>query len=169
MRIYTYALGPEAEAGLDVYRAVAATSGGRFERLERPADAIATLRRVDLANLAAVEIVNESSGQPARAVRTFPDGSFDAFVRLVPGPNRLRVTAVAGDGTRSTLHRDVRFEPPVGGAVPQALRVEQQALLGELRRRTAEVQLWAEVERGRSVQLQELELEAEGLGAGGSR
>jgi len=168
VRIFTYALGPEAESGLDLYRAVAATTGGRYERLERPADAIARLRRVDLANLASVEIGNETSGQPARAVRTFPDGSFDGFVQLVPGPNRLRVTAVAGDGARSTLHREVRFAPPAEGAVPDALRAEQRALLEELRRRTAEVELWAEVERGRAVQLRELDLEAEGASSGGA-
>jgi hypothetical protein len=162
VRIFTFALGSDAESGLDLYRAIAATTGGRFERLARPVDAIARLRRVDLANLASVEIANETSGQPARAVRTFPDGSFDAFVRLVPGPNRLRVTAVAGDGARSTLHRDVRFDPPPAGAVPDAaLQAEQSALLAELRRRTAEVELWAEVERGRSVQLRELELDAD--------
>ena len=160
VRIYTYALGREAEAGLDVYRAVAATTGGRFERLERPADAIARLRRLDLANLASVEIVNETSGQGARAVRTFPDGSFDGFVPLEPGPNRLRVTAVAGDGTRSTVRRDVAYRAPA--AVPEALQAEQRALLAELRRRTAEVELWAEVERGRAVQVRELDIEPEG-------
>jgi hypothetical protein len=164
VRVYTYALGPEAEAGLDVYRAVAATTGGRFERLERPADAIARLRRVDLASLASVEIVNETSGEPARAVRTFPDGSFDGFVPLAPGANRLRVTATAEDGTRSTARRDVTFRA-AGAAATPALLAEQRALLEELRRRTAEVELWAEVERGRTIQLRELELDAEGYAA----
>ena len=161
VRIYTFALGPEAEGGLELYRAIAATTGGRFEHLARPADAIARLRRVDLANLASVEIVNETSGEPGRAVRTFPDGSFDGFVRLVPGANRLRVTAVAGDGSRATVRREVRFAPPADGTVPPALAARQRELLEELRRRTAEVELWAEVERGRSIQLRELDLEAE--------
>jgi hypothetical protein len=161
VRIYPYALGPEAEAGLDLFKAIAATTGGRFERLARPADAIARLRRVDLANLASVEIVNETSGQPARALRTFPDGSFDGFVPLAPGPNRLRVSAVSGGGARASVHRDVRYAPPAGGAVPEALAAEQRRLLAELRRRTAEVELWAEVERGRTIQLRELELDAE--------
>ncbi|HEX2484504.1 MAG TPA: vWA domain-containing protein [Myxococcota bacterium] len=161
VRIYTYALGPEAEGGLELYRAIAATTGGRFEHLARPADAIARLRRVDLANLASVEIVNETSGEPGRAVRTFPDGSFDGFVRLVPGSNRLRITAVAGNGSRATVRREVRFTPAADGAVPPALATRQRELLEELRRRTAEVELWAEVERGRSIQLREIELEAE--------
>jgi hypothetical protein len=50
--------------------------------------------------------------------------------------------------------------------VPEAQRAEQRALLDELRRRTAEVELWAEIERGRAVQLRELELEADGTAAG---
>lgn len=160
IRIYAYALGAEAAPGLDVFRAVAATTGGRFERIERPADAIARLRGVDLARLASLDIVNETTGQEARALRTFPDGSFDAFLPLEPGTNRLRVLAVAADGTRAVARREIAFRPPAGGDLSEALRAEQRALLDELRRRTREVELWAEIERGRAVPLRELELEA---------
>jgi hypothetical protein len=158
VRIYAYAIGPEAEAGLDLYRAVAATTGGAFERIEQPADAIARLRRVDLASLASVEIVNETSGQAARAVRTFPDGSFDGFVPLEPGANRVRVTALADDGSRGTVQREVVYRPAPGEELSAARQAEQRALLDELRRRTREVELWAEVERGRTIHLRELEL-----------
>jgi len=159
IRIYPFALGSEAEPALDVYRALAAISGGRFERIERPADAIARLRRVDLADLAELRVENLSSGQPGRALRTFPDGSFDGFVPLETGPNRLRVTAVAGDGSSESLERVVHYRP---GEETEALRAERAALLGELRRRTREVELWAEIERGRSFQVRELELEPAG-------
>jgi hypothetical protein len=159
IRIYPFALGSEAEPALDVYRALAAISGGRFERIERPADAIARLRRVDLADLAELRIENLTSGQPGRALRTFPDGSFDAFVPLEAGPNRLRVTAVAGDGSSESAERVVHYRP---GEETGALRAERAALLEELRRRTREVELWAEIERGRSFQVRELELEPAG-------
>jgi hypothetical protein len=162
VRVYTYALGTEAEPALDVYKAMAEVSGGRFERIERPGDAIARLRRVDLAGLAELRIENVTSGQPARAQRIFPDGSFDGFVPLEAGANRIRVTAVAADGSRAALERVVVRRPDVAeGPAGAALREQQRALLDELRRRTREVELWAEVERGRTVQLRELELEAE--------
>jgi hypothetical protein len=162
VRVYTFALGSEAGPALDIYRAMAATSGGRFERIEGPGDAVARLRQVDLADLRELRIENLTSGQPARALRTFPDGSFDGFVSLEVGENRLRVTAVARDGSAEQLEREVRYRPSQPGAPESAaLRAGLEALLGELRRRTREVELWAEVERGRTVQLRELELDAE--------
>jgi hypothetical protein len=158
IRIYPFALGAEAEGALDVYRALAAITGGRFERIERPGDAIARLRRVDLADLAELRVENRTSGQVARALRVFPDGSFDAFVPLETGPNRLQVTAVAGDGSSASLERLVHYRPE---AETNALRAELQSLLDELRRRTREVELWAEIDRGRSVPVRELQLDVE--------
>ena len=66
---------------------MAILSGGRFEKIGRPADAIARLRRVDLADLEELRVVNRSNGRPVRALRVFPDGSFDGFVELAPGKN----------------------------------------------------------------------------------
>ena len=161
VRVYTFALGSEAESALDIYQAMAATSGGRFERIERPGDAIGRLRRVDLADLAEVRVENRTNGQAGRALRTFPDGSFDAFVPLDPGENRVRVSAVSRDGSEVALERRVHYRPPAPGAADtDALRAQQEALLSELRRRTREVELWAEVERGRTVQVRELQLDA---------
>lgn len=162
VRVYTFALGAEAEASLDIYRAMAATSGGRFERIERPGDAIGRLRTVDLADLAEVRVENLTNGQSGRALRTFPDGSFDAFLLLDAGENRLRVTAVLRDGSASSLERRVHYravDPATAGS--GTLEAEREALLAELRRRTREVELWAEIERGRTVQLRELNLGAE--------
>jgi hypothetical protein len=160
VRVYTFAIGSEAEAALDVYRAMAATSGGHFERIERPADAIARLRRVDLADLAELRIENLTNGQPARAVRTFPDGRFDAFVPLERGRNQLRVTAVSAGGSSTSLDRFVTYVGAEGGPDAAALAAQQRALLDELRRRTREMELWAEVEKGRAVQIRELEIGA---------
>src|SRR5262249_43478624 len=133
--------------------------GGHFERIEKPGDAIARLRLVDLADLVALRVDNTSTGQPGRAVRTFPDGSFDAFVQLEPGENRIRVTATLGDGGEAKQERVVRYV--ASAPATDAQREQQRALLEELRRRTREVELWAEVEKGRTQQLRELELEPE--------
>ena len=94
---------------------------------------------------------NTTTGQSGRAIRTFPDGSFDGFVILADGVNRLRVTAIASDGRRATADRLVHFRKGEPGG-------DGQALLQELRRRTRETELWAEVEQGRQVQVRELDL-----------
>jgi hypothetical protein len=159
VRVYPFALGTEAEPALEIYAALAAVTGGRFERIDRPGDAVARLRTVDLADLSSLAVENATSGQAGRALRVFPDGAFDAFVPLEPGPNRLRVTAVAADGARAAVERTVVYRP--GAAGDAALDAQQRALLDELRRRTREVELWAEIERGRSFQVKELELDME--------
>lgn len=152
IRIHAFALGEEARPGLEVFAELATRSGGRFERLEQAGDAIARLPETDLAGIAALLVVNATTGRPARALRRFPDGRFDAFVELAPGRNRLRVEAEASDGARAAVEREV---------VRDATRPDATAsaeLLAELRRRTREVELRAEMERTRRV-VKELELE----------
>jgi len=155
VRIYSFALGNEADDALDVYAGMAARTGGRMERLERPGDAIARLRLVDLADLQELEVHNLTTGQPARAVRRFPDGSFDGFVLLAEGLNRLRVTAVASDGRRASAERRVRYTKGASDG-------EAEALLEELRRRTRETELWAELEHGRADTVLEVDLRVSG-------
>jgi hypothetical protein len=155
IRVHAFALGEQARPGLDVFAELAARTGGRFERLERAGDAIARLPRTDLVGLEALRIVNLTTGRPARALRTFPDGKFDAFVELARGANRLRVEGAASDGARAAADRVVFHEPlrpdPEGA----------QALLEELRRRTREIELRAEMERTRRVRALELEIRVE--------
>lgn len=152
IRIYSFALGSEAEEALEVYRRMAVLSGGRFERVARPADAIARLRRVDLADLEELRIVNRSNQKSARALRIFPDGSFDGFVELSPGRNHLEFVAIARDRSAVSVGREVRRLPDAEGRA----RAHTEALLEELRQRTRETELWAELEQGRSSQRLEL-------------
>jgi hypothetical protein len=163
IRLYSFALGREAEEALEVYRRMAILSGGRFEKIARPADAITRLRRVDLADLNELRVVNRSSGRPARALRVFPDGSFDGFVELAPGENHVVFMATARDGAEVSVAREVTcLSDPSGngdGEGPDRERI--RALLQELRRRTRETALWAEVEKGRSAQRLELQITPE--------
>jgi len=155
IRIHAFALGETARPGLDVFAGLAARTGGRFERLERAGDAIARLPQTDLVGLASLRVVNATTGRPARALRRFPDGKFDGFVELAPGENRLRVEAQASDGARAVAERsvvrDASHPDPAGAA----------ALLAELRLRTREVEVRAEMERTRQVRSLELEIRAE--------
>ncbi len=156
IRVFPFAIGPralEAEATLD---AMARGSGGRMQRVESPAEVATVLRRLDLVELAGLEIRNATTGEPARAVRTFPDGSFDGLVRLAEGRNRLRVEARRVDGRRDVVERTVELR--VGGIGDRAL-LERR--LQALRRRTRELEMWAEIERGRQRDRRSLEIRAE--------
>jgi hypothetical protein len=142
-----------AMADRTVLAEMAERSGGRFERLDRPGDAIARLRRTDLVGLAELRIVNETSGAPARALRTFPDGSFDGFIALEPGRNRIAIEARTTDGATAAVERVVtRSGADANG---------ERSLLDELRRRTRETEIWAEMERERRAPKRELEIRVE--------
>jgi hypothetical protein len=138
-----------------VFAALAQRSGGRFERLAQAGDAIAALPQTDLVGLETLRIVNATTGRPARALRRFPDGRFDGFVELAPGTNRIRVEATASDGAHAASERTVARD----AAHPDPAAAE--ALLRELRRRTREVELRAEMERTRRVRTLELEIRVE--------
>jgi hypothetical protein len=159
IRVYSFALGREAEEALEVYRQMAISTGGRFERIARPADAIARLRQVDLADLESLGVANRTTGRPGRALRVFPDGSFDGFVELIPGRNHLVFTATARDDTQISVGREVTRLRDADAE--DADRDRGRALLEELRRRTLETALWAEVERGRGAQRLELQVRPE--------
>jgi hypothetical protein len=163
IRLYSFALGQEAEEALEVYHQMASLSGGRFERITRPADAIARLRQVDLVGLEELRVVNRSNGKTARALRVFPDGSFDGFVELAEGENQLEFTATARDRGETSVIREVIRLPGscenVGGQGAECERLRE--LLEELRRRTLETALWAEIESGRNFHRLEVEIQPE--------
>ena len=69
------------------------------------------LTGISFANVEAVVAVNltlrESSG--ADDILLHPDGSFRGFVPVKPGLNRIRVSALASDGTRGSTELDIHF------------------------------------------------------------
>jgi hypothetical protein len=158
LRVLAFALGPEPEEKLDVYRGLAELTGGRFDVLARPGDAVARLRAVDFAEPTELAVVNVTTGTPARALRSFPDGSFDALVELVPGPNRVRFSARARSGSRRSAERVVRFD---ASGDPAAREEKVARLVEDLRRRTAETRLVADMARPRPPQRREIDLRAE--------
>jgi len=152
IRLFPFELSRSEKKG--VLAEMAERSGGRFERLERPGDAIARLRRTDLAGLETLAIANETTGAAARALRTFPDGSFDAFVPLAPGANRISVRVTTTDGGRAADERTVVRTGAAGAA-------SERELLVELQRRTRETEVWAEMERQRRGPKREIEIQVD--------
>ena len=172
IHLYAFAIGPEAEAGLDVMERMAVWSGGRLETVSRPALVVARLRQLDLVGMAEVSVVNQTTGAEARALRVFPDGTFDGFVELTRGRNRLRFAAQDLDDSIHGVERWVTYEPPSGPNGPPAVSAGPAGSEGaeapaedervqELRRRTAELEAWADLERSRERQRKELKLRVE--------
>jgi hypothetical protein len=174
IHLYAFAIGPEAEAGLQVMERMAIWTGGRLETVSRPALVVAQVRQLDLVGMAEVSVANQTTGADARALRTFPDGTFDGFVELAEGRNRLRFAARGHDGAIHQVDRWVTYAPPIeppqvsaGPAVPEA--PAEDRLVQELRRRTAEIEALADLERRREQQRKELELRAEEAGRESNR
>jgi hypothetical protein len=82
-------------------------------------------------------IENLTAQDAARAVRTFPDGSFDAIVPLADGENVLEVRALFADGRRASVRSIVHYERP--DPATEADRRDAARLLLLLRQRTREL------------------------------
>jgi Mg-chelatase subunit ChlD len=147
IRVSAFALGVGEPRDPDVFASVARLSGGLHVRIEKPGEVIHELPRVDLAALAGVEVENVSASAPGRAIRVFPDGSFDAYAPLVRGENVIRVTARGHRGGLRSLQRRVRFEPrqPRDALEAEAFRVELERFRERLRARSTETDLLRDV------------------------
>ncbi len=82
-------------------------------------------------------IENLTARDAARAVRTFPDGSFDGIVSLADGENVLEVRAVFADGRRASVRGVVHYERP--DPATEADRRDAARWLLLLRERTREI------------------------------
>ncbi len=157
--VHAFALGKEALEDPEFYRSLAERSGGRFIPVERPAEIVGLLADVRFTGLEAVEIRNESSGEAGRAVRVFPDGSFDGYVALVEGGNRIAITGSLEGGRTLSEARTVFFERPAE-PTPEDRRAADE-LRRELETRGLEIDLLAEIKSGRvhsAAGLRELEI-----------
>lgn len=153
LRIYTFGLGLEAEEETDVYAGMAAVTGGEYLRLETPGEITNELPRINLADIASIALHNVTTGEKGQGVRVFPDGSFDGYVKLTPGENRLRVTAVGKAGGERSEERVVYFEPRElrDADEAEASEAELAAFEQKLALRAIETELAAEARRGREA------------------
>jgi len=152
VRLNTFALGLETAGTEDVYAVVARVSGGAYRRLDRPGEIIHELPRVDLADVAGVEIDNLTTGTTGRAVRVRPDGSFDGFLRLADGDNRIRVNARSDAGSERSDHRVVVFDEREPRDADEAAAFDERIriLKRTLAHRRVETELVNEIEAARA-------------------
>jgi Mg-chelatase subunit ChlD len=143
IRINVFGLGPGATEYPEAVTQLARISGGLYTPVRRAGDIVALLTGVSFANVDDVVAVNLTMGEMSGKddVAVFPDGSFRGFVPVQPGRNRIRVSALASDGTRGSQEVEVEF-------VPQELSNNE---LGEelerVRQRNREIQILTERKR----------------------
>jgi hypothetical protein len=75
-----------------------------------PGAIAAALQATSFANVEDVGIVNLTTKESAPDVRLNPDGSFQAFVPVREGTNRVLVNALASDGSETNLEIEFDFK-----------------------------------------------------------
>jgi hypothetical protein len=144
VQVYTLAFGEDAREDPGVLQEIADITGGRFVEVEDPERVLEELAKVEFVKPAGLLIRNLTTEQLARAVRVFVDGSFDGFVPLAPGWNRLEVSALGPDGKRVGVERRVFYEKPEVESLEDRRRAAR--MLVELRHRAAETELASQTE-----------------------
>jgi hypothetical protein len=158
IRIFAFAFGTGGAEATEVLEGMAEWTDVRAQRVEHPEQLVSQLRELNLGDVSRVAIHNVTTNTPARALRLFPDGSFDGLVALAEGENLLRIEAFGLDGSGLRIDRKVIR---LGGDAAGDEAAQGRALLDALRQRTAEMEAWAEVERRRQEQRRSLSIEAE--------
>ena len=148
VRVYAFAVGPRAAENPKVFEKIAALTGGELVLVDHPVDVIDYVPHLSLTRLTHVTIDNLSTSRAARAVRLFPDGTFDGYAPLRPGENLLRITLHAEGGGFRHIDRRVHFEEVPAGTPEQ--KAAARRLLKELRIRTLETELAARVRARRA-------------------
>ncbi|HUG37945.1 MAG TPA: vWA domain-containing protein, partial [Candidatus Limnocylindrales bacterium] len=156
--INTYALGPEALTYPEVVTEMARATMGTYTPVQNPGDIIMVLRDVNFANVEDVVLTNLTTGDFSSDVDLAPDGTFKGFVPVREGVNRVRVSALASDGSRGSVEFDVEFAHTSFGDRQSAAELER------IRRQNKQLELQRlemEIEAFRAEQRKELELRPE--------
>jgi Mg-chelatase subunit ChlD len=111
--INVYGLGPEAIDYPVACTEMAKLTNGLYTPVRRPGDIVAALSGVSFANVDDVVAVNLTIGEMSGPddIQLNPDGSFSGFVPARKGRNRVRVSALASDGTRGSTEVEFDFAP----------------------------------------------------------
>jgi len=158
VRVDTYALGPEAVDSPFAATEIARLTGGTYLPVQRPGDIVSFLRAASFANVEDLIFSNLTTREVSTDVVLAPDGSFQGFVPVREGSNRVRVTALTSGGTSASVELDIDFE--VAGRSGRELALE----LERIRQRNKDLMLLLErepVRRFRERQRKQLELEIE--------
>ncbi len=150
--INTYAIGPEALKYPRVATEIARMTLGTYTPVQSPDDVIALLAGTTFANVEDVVFTNLTTGDFSTDVRLAPDGNFTGYLPMREGRNRVRIVALASDGTRGELEMELEFQISQLGSrdkLGELERIRRQNRELELRRRSLEIEAFREQQRKR--------------------
>lgn len=155
--INTYALGQGALSYPVALTEIARVTLGQYTPVQNPGDIMLLLQGVSFANIEDLVLTNLTTGDFSTDVKLAPDGAFSGFVPVREGTNRVRITALASDGTRASVEVNLKFKMAELSDRELALELER------IRKRNKELQLLLERRRidafrEREKQRRELEL-----------
>ena len=139
--VNTYALGPNALTNPIAATEMARITLGTFMPVQNPGDIISFLQGVTFANIEDVVFTNLTTREVSTDVQLAPDGSFSGFVPVQEGRNKVRITALASDGSSGSVDLDLIFEK--SGLTERELALE----LDRIRERNKQLLLLVERER----------------------
>lgn len=157
--INVYGLGAEANDYPVAPRELTRATGGIYQAVDLPGEIVAVFSGVSFANVDSVVAVNLTLGEVAEVydIRLRPDGSFQGFVPVQPGRNRVRVSAFSTGGERGSAEFTIDFrhtELSVAEKEAELERVRQRtrAILIESERLKQEA--YRQRERRRSLEIE---------------
>jgi hypothetical protein len=153
--INTYALGNDALRYPLAATELARVTLGTYTPVQRPGDIGAILQGVTFASVEDVVLANLTTGELSTDVRLAPDGRFDGFVPVQEGRNRVRVTALASDGSAGSVEFELEFRK---GGLTQREKEIQLRRMQEMSRELLLRREGDKVERFREQQRKDLEL-----------
>lgn len=157
--INTYALGPEALKYNRATTEIARLTGGVYTPVQSPDDVIALLAGTSFSDIEDVVFTNLTTGDFSTDVRLAPDGSFAGYVPVQEGRNRVRIVALASDGTRGELELEFEF------ALSRVGSRDSPGELERIRRQNRELEISrrnVEIEAFRAQQRRSLEIQVKG-------
>ncbi|MCP3984195.1 MAG: VWA domain-containing protein [bacterium] len=148
--INAYALGPAALRYPKVMTEMSRVSLGTYTPVQRPGQIVTLLQGITFANVEDIVFTNLTTGDFSSDVRLAPDGGFTGFVPVAEGVNRVRVTALATDGTRGSVEFDLKFaraELPDRGSMAELDRIRRQNKELEIQRMNMDIEAFREEQR----------------------
>jgi hypothetical protein len=117
VKVHTFAIGPEALSGPVATVEMAQRTGGNFTPVRNPADIVSMIEGVSLVDLEEIRVRNLTTEKDASEVELRLDGGFGALLDLVPGRNRIEVTARSSDGSEARRVVTLQYAP--GAPLPE--------------------------------------------------
>jgi len=152
IRIHSFAIGSEALAGPIASVELADLTGGSFIPVRHPGELSAVVEALNFANLEEVNLRSETTGNEAEPFRVTADGSWGGFVKLVPGPNTIQISARSTDGVEAAEVLHVDQEPAAQPlAIPADLSLRHNRLLEDCLRNLKQLRVAAEHEQAEKV------------------